>query len=212
MKFSNKNTKIWSKFYQKLTQKRKKANIYYSKGKIFASASGVNCEYYLRYLFDGTEKKSDFYWWGHEAQIGNAIHDEIQSDFRHSYKDKVKIETYQAFKIGDITINAKIDLIKDDRVIEFKTVKDEEGREPREKDYMQLQFYMGVTGLNSGTLSYFKRSNGVHINSFDVQFDEKVFRDIVEKFERVLENKELREDKSECQYCDFKYCCPKFGG
>lgn len=204
----------YDKLFKHLAIKRtKKRNLKWkSTGKLFPSSSGVGCELQLRYDFLGEEKEIDFVWHGCENIIGNAVHKWIQDNFIEQFGNNVEIEKYVTKIVEGLKINAKIDIIlKKKTIIEIKTVKDTEGKEPKKKDIAQVQWYMGVLGLDKAILSYFRRENGIHINSFEIPFDQGKFDRIVEKFAKVIRgDKNLRSDIRECGYCNYKVVCPNF--
>lgn len=183
-----------------------------STGKLFPSSSGVNCELFLRYNFTGAEKNIDFVWHGIENKIGDAIHAQIQKSFKEHLGDKVEIEKYITIVIEGLKINGKVDMILDgDKIIEIKTVKANEGKEPAPEHIAQVQWYMGVLGLKKAVISYFNRENGIHIQSFTIEYDERAFEKIKEKFARVIRgDKNLRSDNRECKYCPYKKICPSY--
>lgn len=209
------NTKEkYDKLYKKLAQDSilKKNMSFNSKGKIFPSSSGVNCELNLRYSFTGTEKSYDFIWHGCENKIGDAIHAVIQNQFIEAFKDNVEIEKYITHIVEGIKINAKVDIILlKKQIIEIKTVKSEEGKEPDPAHIKQVQWYMGITGLKTAIISYFNREKGTHINSFEIEFNQREFDKIVEKFARVIRgDKNLRSDTRECKFCPYKKTCSSY--
>jgi len=208
MKYSSRNSKIYANLFEHISKKRKKGDIFYSEGRLFASWCGQTCEKQLRYNFDGVEKIIDDPWPGHEAQIGNAVHEEIQKDMELAFGEDVEIEQYYPITIAGVRINCKIDaILNGDTVIEMKSCKDSDGREPKPEHYQQLQFYMGVTGIKKGVLSYFKRSNGRHRNSFTVDFDPDVYATILDKYERIVNNENLKVDQTSCRFCPYVHLC-----
>ena len=67
---------------------------------------------------------------------------------------------------------------------------------------------MGVLGLKKAAISYFNRENGIHIHTFEIDYDEKAFEKIKEKFAKVIRgDKNLRSDTRECKYCPYKNIC-----
>lgn len=209
MKISNKTDK-YSKIYKKLALNRKKNGHFKTKGKIFASWAGRKCEQSMRYDFEGIEKKPDIIWPYYEARIGDAIHAEIQKDFSYAFKDKVEVESFLRTKIMDVRINPKIDMIMNNKVWEIKTVKDSEDM-PRDKDLYQANFYMGISSMHKGILSYFNRSRGKHLATFELDFDEEMYNEVIEKFTRIINNDSLNKDEGECYFCNYKYLCKEGG-
>jgi len=205
-------SKEYAKLYKHLAQEENKKSLdWKSTGRIFPSSSGINCELNLRYGFLGTDKKSDFTWYGCEFKIGDAIHEYIQNTFKQKFGKRVKVESWASYWVEDVKINAKIDLILDNKkIIELKTVKAAEGKEPKSKDIKQVQWYMGVLKLDKAVLSYFNRENGVHISSFEIEFDQIAFDAIRNKFARVINGaKDLRSDTRECKFCSYSWKCPE---
>jgi len=205
------NNEAWNKLYKHLAiEENKKSLNWKSAGRIFPSSAGVNCEVKLRYSFVGENKKSDFIWWGCENKIGNAVHDVIQNNFRQKFGEKVQIELYISYVVEGVKINAKVDLVLNgNKVIEIKTVKSTEGKELKQEHAKQVQWYLGVLGLKNGYVSYFNRENGIHIKTFKVEAEPKVFEHIKEKFAKVIRgDKNLRTDTRECEYCQYSWKCP----
>jgi len=210
MSVSEKYDKLFKKLAQRVN--RKKAEKWRSPGKIFPSSAGVSCELKLRYDFTGADKSIDFIWHGCENIIGDAIHDYIQTNFKDAFGEKVEIEKYISLVVEGVKINGKVDIILEkNKIIEIKTVKATEGKEPDITHIKQVQWYMGVLGLNKAALCYINRENGIHINTFEIEFDERVFEKIKLKFARVIKGvKDLRSDTRECKYCPYKKICPSY--
>jgi len=201
----------WDLLYRHLAQEENKKQLdWKSTGRVFPSSAGTNCELKLKYDYLGTDKKKDFIWWGCENKIGNAVHDWLQSNFIQKFGESVEVEKWVNYKIGEVKINGKLDiLLYKKKVIEIKTVKIEEGKKLKREHVMQLHWYMGVLGLTEGYISYFGRENGIHIKTFKVDFDQKMFDHIVRKFSRIINNaKDLRPDTRECKFCPYSYKCP----
>lgn len=204
----------YDKLFKALAIKTKKASDakFNSEGKLFPSSSGINCELNLRFAFTGAEKIVDFVWHGIENKIGDAIHAQIQKSFKEHFKDKVEIEKYITLEVEGLKINGKVDMIlQGNLIIEIKTVKASEGKEADPSHIAQVQWYMGVLGLKKAVISYFNRENGIHIQSFDIEYDERAFQKIQEKFARVIKGvANLRSDTRECKYCPYKNICSQY--
>lgn len=195
-----------------MSVKRINARTWDSTGRLFPSSAGVNCELNLRYSFTGTEQQKQYVHHGKENKIGDAIHRELQKDFEERFGDKVEVEKYISHDIDGLTINGKVDIVLNGKlIIEIKTVKPGEGKEVDPTHVKQVQWYMGVLGIKKTVVSYFDRQNGIHINSFEVDYDEKMFLAIREKFQRVVNGgPRLRSDNRECKFCPYSYTCPNY--
>lgn len=210
----SKNTKKYDAIFKAVaikTKKRKEEG-FRSTGKLYPSSSGVNCQLKLRYDFIGAEKSLDFIWHGAENVIGTAIHNWIQENFTEHFGDKVQIEKYITHVVEGLKINGKVDIIlNNNKIIEIKTVKSSEGKEPDKSHIAQVQWYMGVLNLPKAAISYINRENGIHINTFEIDFDEVQFNRIVEKFAAVIRgDKNLRSDNRECKYCPYSKICSSY--
>jgi len=204
------NSKSYEKLYTTLA-KRTNGKFRYSKGKIFPSNLGMGCEQNLRYGFLGTEQKKDFIWAGCANVVGNAVHDFIQNNFKDAFGDEVIIEKYITKEIEGVRINGRVDMILNGRLYEFKTVnKDKFSGEPDKKHLKQIQWYMGLLKKDKTVLSYFNRSDGLHLDSFEIDFDQKVYDNIVDKIKRVIKGKHLKTDTRECRFCPYSWTCESY--
>jgi len=207
------NNKTWDKLYQHVAREfNKKSLSWRSTGRIFPSSAGTNCELKLKYDFLGTDRKSNFIWYGCEYKIGNSIHEWIQNNFKEKFGKRVKIEKRMSYYVEGIWIHGKYDILLDDiYLIEIKTVKESEVAKNHKKNIRQVQWYMGVLKLNTAYISYFNRENGVHLRTFKIDFDQEVFNHTVNKFARIINNaKDLRSDTRECKYCYYSWKCPDY--
>jgi len=204
------NNKAWDKLYKHLAvEQNKKRNDWKSTGRIFPSSSGVNCEVKLKYDFIGANKELNFIWHGCENKIGDVVHKFHQDNFKAKFGERVKIEQYAPYYVEGLKINAKYDILIDDKtLIDIKTVKKDEVEKNHKKNTRQMQWYMGVLKLGKSYLSYFNRENGIHLKTLQVDFEQKVFDHIVDKFARVIRGaKNLRADTRECKFCPYTYTC-----
>jgi CRISPR/Cas system-associated exonuclease Cas4 (RecB family) len=201
----------WDALYKNVILTHKASRSFSMKGKIFPSSGGVGCELKLNHLFIGTEEKKQYNHHGIEDRIGNAIHREIQNAMKLRFGDNVEVEKPISYTILDLQINGKVDLVlKNQLIIEIKTVKSSEGKSPEAEHIKQVQWYMGVLGLKKAVISYFNRENGIHLNTFEVTYDEKVFEYIKGKFQRVIEGRGLKSDIRECKFCPFSWTCEQY--
>ena len=165
----------------------KKATGWKSTGKLFPSSAGVECELNLRFGFTGADKSIDFIWHGCENVIGDAIHEYIQSNFKDAFGEKVEVEKYITLEVEGVKINGKVDIILEgNKIIELKTIKSTEGKEPDPTHIKQVQWYMGVLKLPKAAICYINRENGIHIATYEIEYDERAFERIKEKFARVI--------------------------
>jgi len=210
---SDKN-KVMDLLYKTLAKKRTKKDSlsWKSTGKVFPSSAGTNCEQKLRYDFLGEDKELDFVWHGCENKIGNAIHDWVQENFVQHFGDKVECEMWVTKYIEGLRLNGKVDIdLNKKTLVEIKTVdtKKYKGIDPPHED--QLQYYMGALGRDKAILSYINRVNGIHIESFEIEFDKARYERIIEKFAKVIRGaKNLRTDTRECPFCPYKKKCSSF--
>jgi len=207
------NRDDYDKLYKGLAiaRKRDRDESFKSVGKIFPSSAGTNCEQKLRYSFDGTDKKMDFVWHGCENRIGDAIHEWIQRNFIYQYGDKVEIEKWVEIEVEGVKIRGKVDIVlAKKKVIEIKTVKDKPIRKPDLTHVKQVQLYLGILGLKKAVISYFKRENGLHLNSFEIDFDQVMYDRILDKFAKVIQNRQLRTDTRECRFCPYSWTCSSY--
>lgn len=210
MAYDSSKTQHWDNIYTRLSKDRKidKDENFVIEGKVFASSAGEACEEKLRFQFLGTKKKFKDIWHGKEAKIGDVIHDEIQKDLKKKFGDRIEIEGVYPLEVEGVTINCRIDAIMNkELVMEFKTCKDSEGMKPKKEHILQANFYMGVTGIKKAVISYFKRSNGLHIGSFHIDYDAKMYKDVVGKFKRVINGKFLKHSNKFCKFCPYSYKC-----
>ena len=61
--------------------------------------------------------------------------------------------------------------------------------------------------MKSGRLSYFKRDSGLHMITFIIEFDEKLYQDCKDKIKRIVDGKDLIRDNSDCKFCQFNTTC-----
>lgn len=216
LKFSKAKTLVWDGFFKKISQKRISKSYFKTEGKIFASSAGELCEWKLRHGFLGVLPVIDEPWPGKENKIGDAIHEQIQEDLRNQFGKKVEIEKFVSTYFGKLKVNCKIDAIlhafKEPQILEIKTCKDSEGKTPKREHFYQLQLYLGATGFKKGLLSYFKRSNGLHINTFEIEFDPQIYEEIKDKYIRVQEERDLVANTKSCKFCGYKHVCDFFEG
>jgi CRISPR/Cas system-associated exonuclease Cas4 (RecB family) len=211
MKKIDKMGQIYSKIRLNTIKKKPPYN---SKGKIYASKLGTSCDWQLRFQFIGEpEDLNKFIWDGYEADIGNFIHDVIQKEaasegMLHS------AETWDSLTVDGTKINFRIDgIFVDGRLVEYKTIKDNDAtdleRKPKQEHVVQANFYLGVKKIDCVLLSYFKRSNGKHVVTWEIDFDQELYNRTIDKIKRIISGTDLVKDNSDCNFCVYKDACKR---
>lgn len=186
-----------------------------TKGKIYISTLlATDCDKQLRWIFDGAETDPIVDEWpGLENEIGTLVHDLIQKSLLQmggvaSIEHKISIE------VEGVKINMKTDgLFANGNVLEMKTLgpKDYDLKMPREKDVMQANFYLGILSKPKAIVSYFKRDNGKHIKSFQIDFDREKYKKVITRIVNIIRDKNLRFSKRSCRFCKYTKHCKEKG-
>jgi len=191
---------------------QKKKPPYSTKGKVYASSLGCKCEWKLRFTYlDCPIDEDRFIWDGYEADIGTAIHDFIQKDALGE-GILTEAETWQRLKVGSVVINCKIDgLFIDGRLKEYKTIGEKDKllvqKAPKREHVIQANVYLGAKKLDHALITYVCRERGKHVVTWEIDFDQHLYNQTLDKVKRVSTNKDLVKDKSECRFCVYKNTC-----
>ena len=196
-------------------RKSKNKSQWSTKGKIWISTLvSTDCDRKLRFIFDDAPKdQNEDDWPGLESEIGILIHDIIQKSFVEK-KGLDKIEKKIFIVIEGVKINMKVDgVFKNGNLLEIKTLgsKDYDLKQPREKDVLQANFYLGITKANSVIITYLKRENGQHIKSFQITFDRERYKKVIMRICNIIKDRNLRVDKRSCRFCQFTKICKEKG-
>lgn len=196
-------------------QRQRNGNQWSTKDKIYVSTlTSSQCDRQLRFIFDDEQKDDPLpVWPGLENEIGTLIHNKIQEAFARK-NGLQEIEKKISITIENVKINMKVDgVFKNENLLEIKTLgsKEYDINQPRDKDIMQLNFYLGITGANSGIITYLKRDSGRHIKSFKIIFDRERYKKILYRICKIISNKNLRTHRNSCKFCQFTKVCKEKG-
>ena len=101
----------------------------------------------------------------------------------------------------------------DGRLVEIKTIKDDDApvvdKSPKGEHVVQANFYLGTKSIDCVLLSYFKRSNGKHVVTWEIDFDKELYNKTIEKIKRIISGKDLIKDDSDCGFCAYKDACKR---
>ena len=138
--------------------------------------------------------------------VGNLTHDWLQSKIFTTGQSEVPMK----WTDGEVSFSGRVDCIYDDRILEFKTIKDlgYVQSKPKPEHVAQINMYMHATGIHQGTIVYVTK-NEIDILEHDVEYDESLYNDTVKGFKKLykylVQNKEPKPAKCispwSCEYC-----------
>jgi len=146
--------------------------------------------------------------------IGNIFHDFFEKELFKDYTCEKKI----IYINPDFQIVGKADAFNDQEVLDFKTCKNVRYIfEPKKEHIIQLNIYMKILGLKQGRIIFIDK-NDLKIKEFEVEYDEELFKETINKLKFI--NKKLKEKADfkeinieagkQCFYCKYaKTCFPK---
>lgn len=164
-------------------------------------------------------------------EAGNILHDfvvRVLKSEKNPEVDLLQTEVPFRMNVEDFIISGRIDdllLVKQNSekmLVEVKSTKSLHYIDkPLPHNLLQLQLYMYATGVHKGALLYIEK-NTLHSKSFNVDYDEKVALDLIERFKKLHsyfkedevpapEAKRNREMNWMCTYCEYRTECDALG-
>jgi hypothetical protein len=143
--------------------------------------------------------------------IGNIFHEWIQNNLLEGYKFEVEIEK----KIESVVLRGRIDAINDEEIVELKTTNSlSYQRRPKEEHIVQINTYMGLTGIYKGKLVYIQK-NDFDNKTFELKFNKSLFDETIKKIiaidKQITDNVEYKDViprmSPNCYWCKNKQYC-----
>jgi len=143
--------------------------------------------------------------------VGNILHEWVQNNLYKDCNFEVEIEK----KMDDITLRGRIDIINDFEIVELKTTSSlSYQRKPKEEHIVQINTYMGLTGVHKGKIVYIQK-NDFHSKTFEVKFNQNIFDETIKKIKKIdkqitdnIEYKDITPRMSpNCYYCKYRSFC-----
>ncbi|MEM4593393.1 MAG: PD-(D/E)XK nuclease family protein, partial [Sulfolobales archaeon] len=140
--------------------------------------------------------------------VGQEVHRALQDVLR---SDGWEVEVGVSLQLDGFVLRGRIDAVKEDAILEFKTVGSLPTDGPYSSHVLQAQAYLAMVGGSRAYLVYLSRNDG-KVKVYRVDPNKQALKQVVERAKQLHQAlKSGRPPQSTrgpwCEHCSFKLAC-----